>query len=95
MKSKDLISLIRSVLFEDWDPVGVGHNLNVRDEYDGYIGSVITTLSNNPSVQSIAALLERIETTEMGIDNIDVKRLNYVAEKLKKIGDTYFASEKG
>lgn len=90
MNNEEVISQIRSVLIKDWDPVGVGGNINLRDEYDGYIGPILNILSNNPSEQSIVDLLKNIEETEMGLVNINIKVINNVAEKLKMIGDVYF-----
>jgi len=88
MEKKDLISNVRSVLLNDWDPVGIGDNLNLSDEYDGYIGSIINILKQSLSIEEIVSLLEKIEKIEMGIDSVDVKKLYDVATKLKSIKDS-------
>ena len=82
---KIIISNIRFVLISDWDPIGIGDIPNLSDEYDGYIGSIINILRQKLPIEAIVVLLEKIEKTEMGIDNIDVKSLYDVAVKLKKI----------
>ena len=87
MKDSKLISAIRSVLINDWDPVGIGDNPNLSDEYDSYIGSIINILKQRLPVETIVAFLEKVETTEMGIDNVDITHLHDVATKLKSIGD--------
>lgn len=86
MKNK-LISDIRSVLIKDWDPIGIGDNPNLSDEYDGYIGSIINIIMQKCSVDVIVEFLKKIEETEMGIDNIDTIHLYNVAAKLKNIVD--------
>ena len=85
MKDRKLISDIRSVLINDWDPVGIGDNPNLSDEYDGYIGSIINILKQKLSIEVIITFLEKIETTEMGIDKVDVDHIHDVATKLKSI----------
>lgn len=90
MKNKDVVSEIRSVLIDDWDPIGIGDNLNLNDEYDGYIGSIMKILMQNSTADEIVEFLKKIENKEMGIDNNDIKHLYNVAVKLKKIGETYY-----
>jgi hypothetical protein len=31
---------IRQVLLKEWDPVGVGKDTDIQDEYDSYIGGI-------------------------------------------------------
>ena len=87
MKNSKLISAIRSVLINDWDPAGIGDNPNLSDEYDGYIGSILNILKQRLPIETIVVFLEKVETTKMGIDNVDVTHLYDVATKLKSIGD--------
>lgn len=88
----NIVSEIRSVLINEWDPVGIGDNSNLSDEYDGYIGSIMKILMQKLSVEEIVSFLKRIEHVEMGIDNVDIKYLYDIAVKLKKIGDIYYKS---
>ena len=53
MINNEVITEIRAVLIKDWDPLGIGTNLNLGDEYDGYIGSIIHILMYTPSLESI------------------------------------------
>ena len=39
MIKNEVITEIRTILIKDWDPLGIGANLNLGDEYDGYIKS--------------------------------------------------------
>ena len=85
MQNNNLILDIRSVLINEWDPIGIGDNSHLSDEYDSYIGSIISILKQRPSIETIVAFLEKIEITEMGIDNVNVKHLYDVATKLRSI----------
>jgi len=87
MGKNELIANIRYVLFNEWDPIGIGDNSNLSDEYDGYIGSIISMLKQKSPVESIATFLKNIEKTEMGIDVVDIKSLHNVASKIKEIGN--------
>jgi len=74
-------------LVNDWDPIGIGNNPNLSDEYDGYIGSIIDILKQKPPMEKVVLFLKEIEETALGIDNVDAKYLYDVAAKLKKIGE--------
>ena len=84
-----MIADIRSILINDWDPAGIGDNPGLSDEYDVYIGSIINILKYKPSVETIVVFLKKIEETEMGIDNINIKYLYDVATKLKETEERY------
>ncbi len=92
MKNNAIVLEIRSVLINDWDPIGIGDNPNLGDEYDGYIGSIMKILMQRLPNEEIVVFLKKIENTEMGIDNVDIKHLYEVAIKLKKIGDIHYKS---
>jgi len=44
-EAKELISSIRNILFNDWDPLNVSTAINADDEYDYLIGQVMTLLT--------------------------------------------------
>jgi hypothetical protein len=64
-----LISRIRVVFLNDWDPINVGFNPNLADEYDSYIAPLIRLAESDQalSVERIADFLERCERDEMGL----------------------------
>lgn len=84
-----MITDIRAVLINDWDPVGIGNNANLSEEYDGYIGSIIQILMQKSSIESIFLFLKKIENEDMGGINTDIKTLYNIAAKLKKVGEKY------
>ena len=89
MIKNEVITEIRTILIKDWDPLGIGANLNLGDEYDGYIGSIIHILMYSPSIESIISLLKKIENEDMGIENTNIKYLYPIATKLMKIGEKF------
>ena len=62
---KKLIAEIRSILIKHWDPIGVGINPNLADEYDAYIGCIIKMLCNNCSPAELASFLQYVEYEEI------------------------------
>lgn len=89
MRSNEMQKDIRTVLINDWDPVGIGNNSNLSDEYDGYIGPIIKILMQKSSIESIVLYLEKIENEDIGIEHTDIKSLYNIATKLKRIGEKY------
>ena len=74
---------IRSVLLNDWDPIGINDNSNLAEEYDIYINPIITMLKQNFTVDEIAYFLEESQKIKMGINDVNKKCLSDVATKLK------------
>jgi len=60
------IEQVRQVLLSDWDPLAIGGNPNLADEYDAYLGRVLTTLDNAPCLESLAAVLAEAEA-DLGV----------------------------
>jgi len=73
---------IRQVLFHDWDPVSVGDNPNLQDEYDSYIAPVYRILSGSRSEQELIDYLFRTERDTMGLSCESPDHLRPVAQKL-------------
>lgn len=82
-KQKNIISDIQTILLQNWDPVGIGDNPKLKDEYDGYIGLIIETLLKTPSIEEIITLLREIEK-DMGTCS-ETKLLYDIAIRLKNI----------
>jgi hypothetical protein len=56
------LSKVRQVLLADWDPLGVGDNPNLSDEYDSYIPEIILSLRRGSDATNICQHLQSIET---------------------------------
>jgi hypothetical protein len=80
---------IRAILLRDWDPLNVGSNPNLSDEYDAYIPELARLLEGNPTVDQIDDYLHGVETDDLGIKPPDSARkqtalaLIYLAENGK------------
>ena len=48
------IAAVREVLLELWDPLGVGGNPHLADEYDSYLGKVLAAIDNGPDAVRLA-----------------------------------------
>ena len=66
MSCKIQFDEIRQILLRDWDPVGVGDNPNLADEYDGYLGGIMRLMENGCSFSELQQHLAHIEE-ELGI----------------------------
>ena len=71
---------VRSVLNEDWDPIGVADA--VADEYDSYIGLIYSMVRRNASADELAAQLLQIETESMGLSGLPEEQRLEVARRL-------------
>ena len=69
-------------LLRHWDPIEIGENPNLADEYDEYIQPVIALLERGVDTAAIAAFLESIEA-ELGI-NLPRERRATAAKALKQ-----------
>lgn len=79
-----MISEIRDILLNDWDPIHVGDNPNLRDEYDSYINRIVQLLATKPSINEIINLMRLIENEEIGVQTTE-DTLFKVAHKLQKV----------
>ena len=66
MNTEDKIRTVRTIVFEDWDPVGFGPVLPV-DEYDTSIRGIIHLLENHCSAEQLEAHLLRVEKDWFGV----------------------------
>ncbi len=83
--AKALISSVRNILFNDWDPLNVSGAMKTKDEYDYLIGKVIELLRQKPSLERI---VEFLMEEEKGLGCIhDPKNTKNAASKLNLISD--------
>jgi hypothetical protein len=58
---------IRDLLMAEWDPIGVVHEPEARDEYDVYVGLIADRLRKGGSVDEVAVVLDDAER-RMGME---------------------------
>ena len=56
-----LIEKIRDVLIADWDPIGVGQNPNLREEYDSALSPLLAALSKGAGEDELGSILAAAE----------------------------------
>jgi hypothetical protein len=67
-QSRENRAVVRQVLMESWDPIGVRDFPGAQDEYDGYVGKVyVMLMDDRASSQAIAAYLHDIAINYIGI----------------------------
>jgi hypothetical protein len=62
-----LFDEVREVLLREWDPIGVGHNPECRDEYDRYARTLCRYLKEGADEYRLAAYLARAGAGAMGL----------------------------
>lgn len=58
------------ILTHEWDPIGVGDEPMAQDEYNAYIGGVLSMLRSGKNDKAIAKHLLQIETEDMGLNYV-------------------------
>jgi hypothetical protein len=61
MSNEGRIQTVRAILLRDWDPLGIGENPNLADEYDDYIPGIIQLLDNRCTFEQLKSYLLDIE----------------------------------
>ncbi|MBN2841460.1 MAG: hypothetical protein JXM68_00120 [Sedimentisphaerales bacterium] len=66
---------IKKVLLQDWDPLGVGDNPKLSEEYDIYISKLFHLVENKENKEVILKALTDIEN-DLGVNsNLDLLKL--------------------
>jgi hypothetical protein len=69
MNSAELRERLRAILLSEWDPLCVGDNPNLADEYDRYIPALLALLQGDADEAEIAKALQRIEKEQIGMQS--------------------------
>ncbi len=73
---------IRNILLNDWDPLNIGENPNISDEYDNYIHRFIEfKCSTILSIDLLKEILLDIECNQIGLEANELSRVE-AAKKL-------------
>ncbi len=85
---KDELQQVRTILLQDWDPIGIESVLEAHEDSDSYARDILAALSQaETTVNKIAAHLLRIATVDMKlpVSPALVDRSAHAAERLMKI----------
>lgn len=80
------IDEVRRVLLADWDPLSIGSNPMLSDEYDAYLGKVLKALDTGEA-ERIVDLLVELEN-DLGVEPADRDSLAPVARHLLELPRT-------
>jgi hypothetical protein len=78
------VALIRRILLDEWDPIGVRTCAEAADEYDGYIPTIYRMMQEQVGVEKLALHLDKIQNINMGLRPKHNKNL-HVAQLLNAI----------
>ena len=87
----ELISNIRMMLWEDWDPIGVNQFPEASDEYDNYASEVAGMVCRNATEQEMFDHLWALETGYFGLQG-DRDNTARFAAKLNQFAEQYNAT---
>ncbi|MEO8376546.1 MAG: hypothetical protein ABI579_02660 [Candidatus Sumerlaeota bacterium] len=59
--------VVKKILIDEWDPIGVNQHPEAQDEYDSYAPGLSKYLLNDPQWIEIFNYLWEIETERMGL----------------------------
>jgi len=79
--AREAHGVIKRILLEEWDPIGISRFPEAQDEYDAYVPEVHRILSSRTGVREIFEYLWWLETKHMGLCG-DRQRTEQIAEKL-------------
>ncbi|HYV49769.1 MAG TPA: hypothetical protein VFA20_33165 [Myxococcaceae bacterium] len=80
-RMRDALAMIKRLLLEEWDPIGVSQFPEAQDEYDAYAPGVYQLLSRRPTPSEVFEHLWQLETQQMGLRG-DREKTKKIAEKL-------------
>jgi hypothetical protein len=86
MKKKDtaLYEQIDEILWNDWDPIGLNDQEEIRDEYQSYTPHLFKLKTRGAGKVKISEHLYRIETIDIGLEG-NKARCEEVAQKIADI----------
>jgi hypothetical protein len=76
--------LIREILMNGWDPIGVADVPEAADECDMYIGDIYALIARGTSAQEISSHFRAIEVERIELTIPDAQRA-LVAKSLEKL----------
>lgn len=83
-----LLEVVRKMLWEDWDPIGVNEYSEASDEYDGYASVVAELVRSGADEQMIFDRLWALETGYIGLEG-DAENTRQFAAKLHALAQKW------
>jgi len=80
-RARTLHEKIKTVLIQDWDPIGVQEIPGAQGEYDSYVHQIYLMLISRKPMNDVLEYLLWLEREHMGL-TVDYQRTQFIAEKL-------------
>jgi hypothetical protein len=80
-RAREAHAIIKRILLNEWDPIGVSEFPEAENEYDAYVSEVYRLLSRRSSAGEIFDYLWWLETKHMGLCG-DRRRTEKIADRL-------------
>ncbi|ELO0983535.1 MAG TPA: hypothetical protein DEU90_09215 [Enterobacter asburiae] len=88
MNDRFLYEQVRSVLLQEWDPIGINDLIEASDEYDAYVQPICEMLYAGKEIEDIYQYLHWVATDHMCLNgDSDLDRI--IAEKLFYLPKTH------
>jgi hypothetical protein len=84
MTTDEKLIKIKSILLEDWDPIGVKGLDGAKDEYDSYAVEILQMIDAGENEKNIFAYLRKMETVHMGLPGNE-SAVEMVAKKISSL----------
>ena len=85
MEKKAQLQLVEGIL-RRWDPVGVlPGRMAPADEYDSYAPEILSVVNAGCTVDELAAHLEKLAVSTIGVDANPVRSRKYAAEIIRTV----------
>ena len=66
-RAKRYHGAIKTILLNEWDPIGISDVIEAQDEYDSYVPGIHKMLISRSTEQEVFEYLWEIETQHMGL----------------------------
>lgn len=84
----DMLTAVQVILFQEWDPIGVKHNSDCRDEYDSHAPTILKMLRCGADEYKLAHHLFELERVSMGLTRTGVNDSHRrIAKRLLELVD--------
>lgn len=83
--ARDAKREIGRILWDVWDPIGVNHFPEARDEYDSYVNELYMSLVGGASDDDLAIRLFEIASKTMGLSGATIEAMRPTVAALRAI----------
>jgi len=51
--NKEIVKIVRDILINEWDPIGISGTPNAEDEYDSYLYDIVSYINKKSNYKEI------------------------------------------